>query len=56
MESSTKSLFTTVGISLLVSSAVVMVNNFFVYRYHCKNTPAVCMCKDKQEDKQEDKQ
>ena len=47
MESSTKSLLTTAGISLLVSSAVVMVNNFFVYRYHCKKTTPnnECSCK-----------
>ena len=37
----TKSLLTTAGISLLVSSAVVMANNYFFYKYikcTCNNT------------------
>ena len=33
---STKSLITTAGISLIVSTTVVMINNYFFYRYHCK--------------------
>ena len=44
METS-KSLLTTAGISLLVSTAVVLVNNFFMYRHACNKTkPCVCVC------------
>ena len=44
MENS-KSLLTTAGISLIVSTAVVLVNNFFVYRHSCKKQkPCVCVC------------
>jgi hypothetical protein len=44
MENS-KSRLTTAGISLLVSTAVVLVNNFFMYRHACKKTkPCVCVC------------
>ena len=44
METS-KSLLTTAGISLIVSTAVVLVNNFFVYRHACKKPkPCVCVC------------
>ena len=35
METS-KSLLTTAGISLMVSTAVVLVNNYFFYKYVCK--------------------
>ena len=55
MESSSKSLITTAGISLLVSSAVVMVNNYFFYRYHCKKTPTVCTCECAQVTENKDK-
>jgi hypothetical protein len=33
-----KSLFVTSGISLLISTAVVLANNYYLYRHACKKT------------------
>lgn len=42
-----KSFFYTSGISLMVSSVVVLANNYYLYRHACKksnNTTQVCNC------------